>query len=279
MWVNGYILEIIFLIENVFVFHIIVKAFDMPRKMTQQLLFIVVACQICFQMVFYMGLADTLRKLNILPYVLGPWLLYCGFYTVYDDEHKHDFSIHDSIVVKAFKSCLGSRFDTDREMGMKSIYTTKNDTLHMTMAGLCLICLLVADFVLEIDVTIAKIESMQNQYLCFSSSVVASFAVPELFFVARDLFRRFAGLTYAIGCVLIFFGLQMLLHDLFTLPAVVNICVILLMLLLGIIMSVVLGLGEGYEAPSGPRSPTPRQASSRSSSSNSQPDVAAGPDK
>lgn len=65
MWMDGYILEIVFLVENVFVFHIIVKAFGMPRNMTQKLLFIVVGCQIAFQMVLYMGLGQTLRNCSL----------------------------------------------------------------------------------------------------------------------------------------------------------------------------------------------------------------------
>merc|ERR1719446_1770503 len=38
-WFTGYLLEFIFSIENVFVFHIVVKAFRTPQRLTQTAIF------------------------------------------------------------------------------------------------------------------------------------------------------------------------------------------------------------------------------------------------
>jgi tellurite resistance protein TerC len=254
LWMNGYILEIIFLIENVFVFHVVVKAFNMSRRMAQKALFVVVACQIIFQMIFYMGLAEVLRKFEILPYILGPWLLYCG-YQACIEEDSHSYDIMESTVVKAFRACLGDRLTLEppqdaEEVG--SIRVIRDGKQRVSPMGLAVICLLIADFLLEIDVTVTKIENMENQYLCFSSSVVASFAIPELFFVARDLFKKFFALKYAIAFVLIFFGAQMLLHRFIAISAIASVGVIIGVMSFSVAISILMGLGGGYVAPTSP---------------------------
>lgn len=77
-WLAGYFLELIFLIENVFVFHAIAEAFLVPAKRVVSCLVLVAWGQICFDVVFYMGLAQWLRSWVLLPYLLGLWLLGLG---------------------------------------------------------------------------------------------------------------------------------------------------------------------------------------------------------
>merc|ERR1719210_494019 len=84
-------------------------------------------------------------------------------------------------------------------------------------------CLLMVNFVMEIDVTLTKIEEIDNPYVSFTSSVVAASAVPELFFVARDMFKRFHLLKYGVTFVLLFFGAELLCHNFLHIPDMVGI--------------------------------------------------------
>eukprot|EP00913_Durusdinium_trenchii_P014245 g13365.t1 len=77
-WLAGYFLELIFLVENVFVFHGIGEAFWASPKQVSRCLVLVAWAQIFFDVVFYMGLAEWLRSWIFLPYLLGLWLLSLG---------------------------------------------------------------------------------------------------------------------------------------------------------------------------------------------------------
>lgn len=244
LWLVGYLLEFIFSIENLFVFHIIVKNFRMPRWITQKVLFIVVLCQVAFQFVFYMGLAVWLRSLKVLPYLLGLWLIYVGWQAMMEEEHQ-DFDIMQSRPVALIRRLLGERIVMTMD-DAGALFVTKGGKTCVSPAGLLLFCVLLADFLLEIDVTVTKIEAFPSRYICFSSSMVASFALPELFFVARDLFHRFFGLKYGVSFVLIFFGLQALLHEFFTLTALASLAIIVSVIILSIVISAVLRLGKGF---------------------------------
>lgn len=243
-WLIGYLLEFIFSIENLFVYHIIVKAFRMPRWITQKLLFILVVFQLVFQFVFYMGLGRWLRSLQVLPYLLGAWLIYVGCQAVLEEEVE-DFDIMKTRPVSFIRLLLGDRLVLEND-GTGAIFAKKDGKTCVCPAGLLLLCLLVADFLLEVDVTVTKIEGFPSRYLCFSSSAVASFALPELFFVARDLFHRYFALKYGISFVLIFVGTQALLHKVFTLTAVTSLAIIIGVIILSIIVSVVFRLGKGF---------------------------------
>lgn len=251
VWLIGYILEITFSIENIFVFHYIVKAFRMPRWITQKVLVCVVLAQIAFQGIIYIGLAEWLRSLEMLPYILGMWLLYLGVQAAMEQD-KSDFDIMQTSAVSGLKVFTGDRLLMSQDdHGSCLLVRAKDKPMNsskwcITPAGLMLLCLLAADWLLEVDVTITKIEGFPSRYLCFSSSMVAAFALPELFFIARDLFHRYFGLKYGISFVLIFVGLQALLHDAFTLSALTSLAIIASAMALSVALSAAFDWGTGF---------------------------------
>merc|ERR1719356_401748 len=231
LWVSGFILELIFLIENVFVFHCVISAFKLSHKALDNALFVVVGFQVAFQVVFYMGLAATLTHWNVLPYVLGVWLLFVGYQAAFDEGHS-EIDVMETRIVRGARWILGERLLTLDTSGNFMAVDSRSGKYCLTVGGLCVVLLVAADFMLEIDVTLAKIEGLggvkigpELEYICFSSSAVATFTVPELYFVAREIFARLRGLKYGIAVVIIYLGMQMLLGTVYTVPLIVDIAI------------------------------------------------------
>jgi len=235
-WLAGYFLELIFSIENIFIYHIVVEAFRVPRKSAQKALFIVVCCQVVFQLIFYLGLASWLRSLMVLPYILGVWLVYVGIETARENDHG-SFNIEDSLMVAACRRCLGNRLSASYRDDCSVVFYGEKGEARFTLLLPAIACLLVIDFVMEVDVTLTKIEEISNSYISFTSSVAAAFAVPELFFVARDMFKRYYLLKYGITFVLLFFGSELLLHRFVHIPDMVGIGIIVVVLIFCIALS------------------------------------------
>lgn len=221
LWMNGYFLEWAFMVDNIFVYHVIIKAFSLDKRVTQRLIFVLVVVRIVAQSVLYMGCATELRSSDAVPYIVGPWLIYCGIQACVEDD-SCEFDIMNSFVVRMVRSCLGQRLALDADDKDGTVIIVRNGTTCISKSGMALFCLLVADFLMEFDVTVTKIESIQSSYIGLSSSVIASFAVPELYFIARDLLQTCFALKYAIGFVLCFAGAQMVLHSVGTVPAMMN---------------------------------------------------------
>lgn len=246
MWTSGYLLEVIFSLENIFVFHIIVNSLAAPRQHTQWALFIVICGQIIFEFIFFVGLADYLRSLYVLPYILGAWLLFVGIQAAFNAHDDQDESNPEEVdgeekktgLLQTFKTILGDRLQPTWGEECHCFVTDAEDgKTRLTLLGLLVFLLLLADFGLEVDVTLTKIEDIENSYLCFSSSVVATFAMPNLFFIAEDLFERYFALKYGIAIVVIFLGLQMLAHTLFMIPALANCGILMGVIIICIIVS------------------------------------------
>lgn len=228
-WFAGYLLEFIFLVENIFIFHIVVQAFKTPLRLTPKALHIVVWGQILFELVFFMGLAAWLRSFKVLPYILGVWLIFCGLLAA-RGEPIIDSDIMETTACRAFTSCLGDRLSKEYEKDNVCLIKDSSGKLRVSLLGLVVVVLLCADFLLEIDVVLTKIEELPNAYIAFTSSALAAFSIPELFFVSKGLLQRFVMLKYGIGFVLILFGAQMLLSSIYILRPIVACCIIMTVL-------------------------------------------------
>lgn len=241
-WTTGYILEFIFSIENIFVFHIVISAFKTPIKLTQRALFIVICCQIVFQMVFYMGLAHWLRSLEVLPYILGFWLLYVGVESAREENHGQ-INMKEMMGYRVFSRVLGNRLSPEYEEDGLLIFAVKG-RFYVSLLAVVTACLLTVDFLLEIDVTLTKIEELDNEYLAFTSSVTAGFAMPELFFIARDLFRRYRLLQYGVSFALLLFGAEMVCQKLVAVPELLSCAAIFTVMVVLVALSAFTSIGE-----------------------------------
>jgi len=247
-WLTGYWLEFIFSIENVFIFQVICRTFQISWNKAKKALIVVVCCQLLFQMIFYMGLATLLIKIWVLPYFLGAWLIWVAFQMLKEDVHtviprtpptqqrlpgrprsispfrrdsppgsparkiSEDDAALAPIMVSVFRSLFGDRFVASYGTGPPEVFSHFDGQWHVTLLLPAMCCLLAADFMMEIDVTLTKIVEIQQPFIAFTSSMAAAFAVPDLFFVAQDLLQHFRFLKYGVTFVLIFFGGLLLLH-------------------------------------------------------------------
>lgn len=250
-WFVGYLLEFIFLVENIFIFHIVIEAFKTPVRLTTKALHIVVWAQIMFEMVFFMGLAHWLRTFTALPYILGVWLICCGILAARGTPTFEAGNIMETAPCRAFTSCLGDRLSPSYQKDGECLLRDSSGKMRVSLLGLVVFFLLLADFLLEIDVVLTKIEELPNPYIAFTSSAVAAFSIPELFFVSKGLLKRFVALKYGIGFVLVLFGAQMLLSSVYVLKPIIGCMIIVGVLAACVIISTCINLCSDKEPTEG----------------------------
>lgn len=267
-WFVGYLEELVFSLENIFVFHAVIQKFATPPRNTTTALIWTINCQIPFQAFCYLGLADFLKSLSYLPYVLGIWLVYVGLSSLQGDHdhgenhtvakacdteaikspvHEPSVHIRDSPVTWFIQRCFGDRFWPHYVLNRSPaiFIKDKKGNWHMTLLGPVTLSLVLLDFCFEIDCTVAKIEAIDNHYVAFSSSVLAAFAVPSLYFIVRSMFERYFLLTYGISFVLVFFGVQLMLENVYEITALAGVCVVMFVMLACVVLSVLAGMGPG----------------------------------
>lgn len=258
-WTAGYLLELVFLVENIFMFQVIAKTFQLSSAAATQALHIVVWGQILFEAVFFMGLAEWLRTWKLLPYFLGLWLLYLGFSALFDNAETlevQDESSEGTPEARWLQSVTGDRISlTPAKAGSEDCFVFEQGRWRLSLFCSASLAMLLADFLLEMDAVLTKIEEIPNSYVAFTSSALAAFAIPEIFKLSQDLLALFPRLRQGMGLVLLLFGLQMLMAEDYVLPPIAASFVVLAVLASSVLLSVVEGfLGSGGEVP------TPRHA-------------------
>lgn len=262
-WLAGYFLELIFLVENVFVFHGIGEAFWASPKQVSRCLVLVAWAQIFFDVVFYMGLAEWLRSWIFLPYLLGLWLLSLGVSVLGHETAgspagspvpggsaaaaprdtpsgaaSDSSEAPSSPAADMLRNVMGSRLDMDGHCD-SGFLVLREKEIRVPILDVVTCVLLLADFFLDIDVVLTKIEQIPNTYVGFSSSALAALMIPELFALSQDMLSCFPLLHYGIGVILCIFGLQMLLQDLLVIEPLISCALTVLILAACVVTSAV----------------------------------------
>lgn len=244
-WGNGYLMELTLSMENIFLYEIILVGFHVPAKQARKALFVVAICQMFFQLFLFMGIASWLLTLESLPYLLGAWLIFVAIQTLKDDEHAK-FEPAKSEVFKVVYFAIRDRllpyYHPD---GL--VLVEREGRWNMTMLGPVIGFLLAVMFAMEVDVTLAKIEEIPNHYLAWTSSVIAAFALPELFVVVQELMRRFYLLKTGISFLLLFFGLLLLFQSEIQISDMAEVAVMIGIVIGSVILSMVLGYTDRRE--------------------------------
>ncbi|CAE8607232.1 unnamed protein product [Polarella glacialis] len=188
-WLDGYLVEQLFTMEDIFLYELVVEAFQVPTKVTRKAFFIVACVQVVFQTILFMGMASMIQSVKALPYFVGCWLIL------------------------------------------------------VTMLGPVIASLVLLNFSMEVDITLTKIETIENHYIALSSSVLAAFALPELYFVVRELFRRYYLMKYGVAGLMMFFGFMLLLRRWVVISDEVELATMMITLMTCMLLSKILGFG------------------------------------
>lgn len=101
---------------------------------------------------------------------------------------------------------------------------------QVTLLFVVVACLECTDVIFALDSVGAKVAQIPQQYIAFSSSVLAMFGLRAMFFIIRDLLDAFALLKYGLCIILVFIGTELMLADYISLSAS-TVCLILLSVL------------------------------------------------
>eukprot|EP00933_Yihiella_yeosuensis_P035519 TRINITY_DN2907_c0_g1_i1.p1 TRINITY_DN2907_c0_g1~~TRINITY_DN2907_c0_g1_i1.p1 ORF type:complete len:432 (-),score=54.69 TRINITY_DN2907_c0_g1_i1:71-1366(-) len=243
-WTDGYVIDQVFSIEDVFLYELIIQSFQVPVALTRKVFFIVACSQILFQSFLYMGIARWIHSARFLPYVVGFWLIAIGFTALRESREVHEGEKASRLwFTHPWKSLLGDRLE-DNYCSNGSIFNrTKDGKLRVTMLGPALVSLMIVNICLAVDKTLTKVEIINSPYIALSSSVLAAFALPELYFFVRELFRQFFLMKFGIGLLMMLFGITFLLHEIVRVSASTELLVMAATLVLCIVLSTLLDPG------------------------------------
>lgn len=238
-WIDGYFMEATMSLDNLLVYVVVVTSFGAPRSQARWALFIMSLSQMLYQMLLLMGLAGFLQRLKCLPILIGVWLLYVGL-EILRLRKPDEFDVNTSTSYQIVRYCMGNRLLPEYSLD-GSVFVFRDGRIRVTMLGPLILSLVLCMLVMEIDIILAKLEEMPSHFVSLSSSVIATFALPELFFIAKEYFDRFHFLQTGIAILLLFFGIKLLFPSMLHVSEFAELIIMLCIVLGSGLLSVVFG--------------------------------------
>ena len=243
LFATAYLIEYSLSVDNLFVFLAMFTYFAVPQKAQRKVLLWGILGAIFFRGIFIFAGIGLISKFHFLIYVLGGFLIYTSIKLI--TQKEKEVEPENNPVVKFVKRVLpvASEYkDTD-------FFIRKNGALFATPLIIVLVAIETMDIMFAVDSVPAVLAVTLDPLIVYSSNIFAILGLRALFFALAGLFYLFRYLSTGICAVLAFVGVKMLLSDIFEMPVLISLGVVLTILAGSVILSIALPKKEPAKEP------------------------------
>lgn len=232
-WCSGYVLEWMLSMDNIFVFHLIFATYQTPASQIHKAVFVGVIGAVMMRMIFFMVVSSLLHLAHWIRFPFGLLLIWSGVESARDSDD--DFDVKETMLIRGLKHCLGDRLqeryvdgDPASWGGSGTLFVVAEDgRIQATLLVVVVACLEATDIIFALDSVSAKVAQIPDQYIAFSSSVLAMYGLRASFFIMQDLVEMFDLLRYGLCIILVFIGFELMLSRYIHLAAS-TVCIMIL---------------------------------------------------
>jgi tellurite resistance protein TerC len=211
-FLTGYTIEESLSVDNLFVFLLLFRYFQVPDELQRKVLFWGILGAILMRGIFIATGVVLLNQFHWVIYLFGAFLLYAGARLFFQ---RHDAVPHaDNIVTRLAQRHL--RFTSGFEGGRFTLY--RDGRFFFTRLALVLLVIETTDIVFAVDSIPAVLAVTRQPYIVFTSNIFAILGLRALYFALAGLMERFHLLHYGLAIILAFIGLKMLASHLVAIP-------------------------------------------------------------
>ena len=223
-YLAGYLIEKSLSMDNVFLFAMLFGYFAVPARYQHRLLFWGVVGAIVFRAIFIAAGATLLAAFHWIIYVFGVLLVLTGIKMARARGHAVDPNRNRILqLVRRFVPMTddyrGQRFFVRERVGEK-VRTVATPLFAV------LVVIESTDIMFAIDSIPAIFAITSDPFLVFSSNAFAILGLRSLYFLLAGMIHRFAYLKLGLAALLVFAGVKILLSDVYKMPVLVSLGVI-----------------------------------------------------
>ena len=230
-YLTGYLVELSLSMDNVFAIALIFSAFGIAPRYQHRVLFWGILGAIVFRGVMILVGAGLLARFDWVLYVFGLILLWSAW-TMYRSGGQ-EIHPRDNKVVK----WLNRVYPVSHEHHDERFFVVEDGVRMATPAFAALLVVETTDILFAFDSIPAIFGVTADPFIVFTSNIFAILGLRSLYFVLASMMDRFHLLKYALVLILAFVAVKMLLHEVFHIPSIVSLAVVLVILSGGIFLS------------------------------------------
>ena len=215
---TGYVIELSLSADNLFIFLLIFRYFQLPEPQQYRVLFWGILGAIAMRAAFIFAGVGLIRRFHWVIYVFGFFLIYTGVRLFFQRGAKVDPDKNP--VLRLFRRILPVADDA------QSSFFVRRDRLYATPLLLVLVLIETTDLIFAVDSIPAVLAITLNTFIVYTSNIFAILGLRSLFFALSSLMDAFKYLHYGISCLLVFVGFKMLISHYYTIRTDVSLGII-----------------------------------------------------
>ena len=210
-FVTGYVIELSLSVDNLFVFLLIFRFFQVPAVHQHKVLFWGILGALIMRAVFIAAGVELIQRFHWIIYVFGAFLVYSGIKLFFQEEAE----IHPekNPVLRLFRRFVPVTKDYE---GNK--FFVRRAGLYATPLFVVLLVVETTDLLFAVDSIPAILAITRDAFIVYTSNVFAILGLRSMYFALSGMMEMFRYLHYGLSLVLVFVGAKMLLSYYFEIP-------------------------------------------------------------
>lgn len=221
---TGYVIELALAVDNMFVFVVIFSAFAIPASRQHRVLLWGVIGALILRAVFIIAGGALLQAFHWTIYVFGVILAVTGVRLLTQKDGAVNPEANPAVRL------IGRIMPVTTEFAGDAFTVIRGGKRYATPMLLALVAVEVTDVIFAVDSIPAIFAITTDPFIVFTSNIFAILGLRSLYFLLADVVARFTYLKVGLSLVLIFVGAKMLLIDVYKVPIVASLGVIVAIL-------------------------------------------------
>ena len=230
-FITGYVIEQSLSVDNLFIFLLLFRYFNVPGELQHGVLFWGVIGALIMRAIFIVAGVALLDRFDWITYIFGAVLVYSGIRLL--RQHGAKIQPESNPLLRGFRKLF--RVTPDYEGGR--FFVQRDGATYATPLALVLILLETTDIVFAVDSIPAVLSVTREPFIVYTSNVFAILGLRSLFFVIAGMMERFRFLHYGLSVILIIVGVKMFVSNYVEVPTGIALGTIAAVLLITIALS------------------------------------------
>jgi tellurite resistance protein TerC len=231
-FLTGYLIEKSLAVDNIFVFLMIFTYFAVPAPYQKRVLMIGIIGAIVLRTIMILVGGWLLQQFHWILYVFGAFLILTGIKMWWAAGKEQ--SLDDNPALKLLRRILPVSKNYDGE----KFWTVENGKKIATPLFMVICLVGLTDVIFAVDSIPAIFAITNDPFIVLTSNVFAILGLRAMYFLLAAVASKFHLLTYGLAVVLVFIGTKMVLIDVFKIPVLVSLGVVVAVLAITMLWSV-----------------------------------------
>lgn len=204
-FVAGYVTEYSLSIDNLFVFLVILNAFEVPKTYWHRVLLVGIAIALVLRGVMIAAGTTLINRFVGSFLVFGAFLLWTAWHVAREDDPEEETE-------NRLVSFVRRIIPVTEEYHGERLTLHIDSVRHITPLALVMVAIGTTDLLFALDSIPAILGLTSEGFLVLASNAFALMGLRQLFFLVQGLLDRLIYLSRGLAVVLAFIGVKLMLH-------------------------------------------------------------------